>query len=207
MVDSVMVFGYTDFFDSFLVLLVLINPISKVFVIATLSRESPRWEIRHVVLKSSFIAMGILLLFGFTGNFILSRLFHVELYSFKLAGGFILALRGYTALNKGLFFELAQGQKLPDASVVPIASPMIAGPATITASVSLQSMYGLGSVLAAIVVVVLINMVVMLFSRQIGHSLDRFNLMGALIRITGLIVCTMGVQMMVNGILDIKSIM
>lgn len=200
-------FSYADFLDSFLILLVLINPISKVFVIATLAKESPDWEVNHVVLKSSIIAMAILLIFGFTGNFILGRLFHVELYSFKLAGGFVLALRGYTALNKGLFFELAQGQRLPDASVVPIASPMIAGPATITASVSLQSMYGAGSVLSAIVVVVLINMAVMLFSKPIGNTLDRFNIMGALIRITGLIVCTMGVQMMVNGIFDIRALM
>ncbi|WP_020614598.1 MarC family protein [Sediminispirochaeta bajacaliforniensis] len=200
-------FNGNDFFNSFLILLALINPISKVFVIATLSKEYPHGEVNRVVFRSSVIAMAILLIFGLTGNFILNKLFHVELYSFKLAGGFVLAVRGYTALNKGLFFELSHGQKLHDASVVPIASPMIAGPATITASVSLQTMYGIGSVLTAIVTVIAVNMIVMLFSEQIGNVLNRYNLMGALIRITGLIVCTMGVQMMVNGVLDIRLLM
>lgn len=201
-----MIFNINHFIDSLLILLVLINPLSKVFIIATLSRESPQWEINRVVLKSSLIAMAILLVFGLTGNFILAQLFHVQLYSFKLAGGFVLAVRGYTALNKGLFFELPEGQRLTDASVVPIASPMIAGPATITAAVSLQASYGSIHALPAIIAVVLINMGVMFFSRKIGESLSRYNLMGALIRITGLIVCTMGVQMMADGVGDIVQL-
>lgn len=38
------------------------------------------------------------------------------------------------------------------------------------------------------------------FSRQIAFILVRFNILGALIRITGLIVMTIGVQMVLNGL-------
>ncbi|MBN2210757.1 MAG: hypothetical protein JW709_05110 [Sedimentisphaerales bacterium] len=47
---------------------------------------------------------------------------------------------------------------------------------------------------------VLINGFLMHFSRQIAFILVRFNILGALIRITGLIVMTIGVQMVLNGL-------
>jgi multiple antibiotic resistance protein len=43
-------------------------------------------------------------------------------------------------------------------------------------------------------------MVFMLLAKPIGNILVRFNIMGALIRITGLIVATIGVQMILSGL-------
>ena len=44
------------------------------------------------------------------------------------------------------------------------------------------------------------NLCVMLLSDRIGRFLKLFNLMGALIRITGLIILTMGIQMAMTGL-------
>ena len=40
----------------------------------------------------------------------------------------------------------------------------------------------------------------MLFAKKIGKTLIKYNFMSALIRITGLIVATIGVQMILDGI-------
>ena len=40
----------------------------------------------------------------------------------------------------------------------------------------------------------------MLFTRPIGECLSSHNIMGALIRVTGLVVATIGVQMILSGV-------
>ena len=47
-----------------------------------------------------------------------------------------------------------------------------------------------------------INHIIMLLSGPIGRALDRFNILGAIIRVTGLIVMTIGTQMTLDGLAD-----
>ncbi|MDZ4200281.1 MAG: MarC family protein, partial [Kiritimatiellia bacterium] len=53
-----------------------------------------------------------------------------------------------------------------------------------------------------LILALLINFGIMRVSKQLGAILSRFNVLGALIRITGLIVMTIGVQMVLTGIRD-----
>ena len=188
------------YFSCLFALLALINPISKIFIVSTLSQDAPDNEIRRICSKASFVAACILVLFALAGNPLLTVVFHVNLYSFQMVGGIVLFLRGLQALNKGLFFEIEANQKLEDASIVPLASPMIAGPATITAAVSFPSHYGMIVTLISILGALLLNLLIMFYSRSISDYLKKNNLMGALIRITGLIVATIGAQMLLDGI-------
>jgi multiple antibiotic resistance protein len=133
------------------------------------------------------------------GNFMLAKFFHIQIYAFKIAGGTVLFMRGLDALNKGLFFELNHKQKLEDMSIVPLASPMIAGPATITAAVSFPAQYGIPVTSLSIILAVCVNLLIMMLAPVITTHLIKQNIMGALIRITGLIVATIGIQMMLDG--------
>ncbi len=193
--------------DCTLALIALINPISKIFLISTLRESYSERDIMRLVIKSSVAATVILLTFIFLGNFLLSRFFHIQIYAFKMAGGVVLFMRGLDALNKGLFFELNHKQKLEDMSIVPLASPMIAGPATITAAVSFPAKYGIPVTSVSIILSVLANLIIMLLAPFITRHMIKQNIMGALIRITGLIVATIGVQMMLDGLREfIKTI-
>jgi multiple antibiotic resistance protein len=183
-----------------LALIALINPVSKIFVVSTLADKTSDHEVRRIAIKSTLIAAVILLLFIFIGNFLLRIVFHIEIYAFEIAGGFVLFVRGYEALSKGLFFEVDYNQKLEDLSVVPLASPMIAGPATITASVSFPAKYGLAITSVSVCIAIAFNLAIMLTSRYISRFIERLHVVAALIRITGLIVATIGVQMMLDGI-------
>lgn len=187
------------YFNCILALLALINPVSKIFVVSTLPGKLKDNEVNRIFIKASFVAACILLLFALVGNSLLTVVFHVTLYSFQMVGGIVLFLGGLKALNKGLFFEIEAKQKLEDMSIVPLASPMIAGPATITAAVSFPANYGMLTTLLSILVAVLLNLLVMFYARVISAYLKKYNFMGALIRITGLIVATIGVQMFLDG--------
>lgn len=188
--------------DCTLICVALINPISKLFLLSTLSKRATPSEIVRIAVKSSLIATIILLSFVFAGNIILTVIFHIEIYAFKIAGGIVLLYRGFEALNKGLFFEFDETQKLEEISVVPLASPMIAGPATIAGAVSFPATYGITVTALSIMIAVGINLLIMLVARHISGFLDRHHVMGALIRITGLIVATIGVQMILDGAAD-----
>jgi multiple antibiotic resistance protein len=69
-----------------------------------------------------------------------------------------------------------------------------------TASVSFPAKYGMPVTLASIVVSILINMFIMMAAPRISSVLMRHNIAGALIRITGLIVATIGIQMALDGV-------
>ena len=58
----------------------------------------------------------------------------------------------------------------------------------------------LGIATTAMLVAISVNHIVMLLSQSIGRLLGRFNIMSALIRITGLIVMTIGTQMALDGL-------
>lgn len=181
-------------------LLALVNPISKVFLLSTFSRDMHEEEIKRLCIFSSLVGLAILLAFAAAGSFILTCLFHVELHAFQIVGGVVLFTIGLNALKRGVFFEQDEKQNLAEMSIVPLASPMIAGPATITAAVSFSAQYGLTVTSLAITLAVAANFLIMLLSRFIGSWLTRYNLMGALIRITGLIVSTIAMQMVLDGL-------
>jgi len=186
--------------DCSIALLALINPVSKIFLISTLDEKLPKEKITKILIRSSIAALVILIAFIFAGNFILTYFFHIQIYSFKIGGGIVLFMRGLDALTKGVFFELKHKQKLEDMSIVPLASPMIAGPATITAAVSFPIHYGFPTTTIAMFLAVGINLLIMMVSPAINKYLSKHNVTGALIRITGLFVATMGIQMVLDGI-------
>ena len=181
-------------------LLALINPIHKILVISSLQDQYSHKDLKFLSTKSSFTALIILVSFLFLGHFIFTYVFHIELYAFRVTCGVVLFYNGISGLQKGSFLQLEQNVKLVDLSAVPVAIPMIAGPATITAAVTFPEHYGKLVTIVAIASAIAINLLFMLNAIRIGKVLTRFNLMNALIRITGLIVATIGAQMIFTGI-------
>lgn len=180
--------------------LALINPISKVSVLAVLSSAHERDGFLRVTAKASLVAGAILLGSMIFGDFVLRSVFRVELHSLRLAGGVVLCWVGFNALRKGVFFEQETQTRFEDAALVPLACPMIAGPATIAACIALRSRDGVLVTGLSIILAAAMNHVVMMFSRQISTALGKFNLLGAMVRLTGLIVMTIGTQMALDGI-------
>ena len=186
--------------SSFVAILALVNPVQKIFIISSLQNQFSDKELRYLSSKSSLTALIILIFFLFLGQLIFNYVFHIELYAFQITCGVVLFYNGITGLQKGVFLQLDQKMKLADISAVPIAIPMIAGPATITAAVTFPAHYGKAITIIAIFLALSINLLLMLFAKSIGKVLTKYNFMNALIRITGLIVATIGVQMIFTGI-------
>jgi multiple antibiotic resistance protein len=179
--------------------LALVNPISKVFILSVMSKEMQPRELLRVSRTSSLVALFILIVCAAGGTYVLTGFFHVQVQALQIAGGIVVFYVGFQALSRGRFFEVPSHERASDISVVPLASPMIAGPATITASISETAKLGFQVVGPAVVLALLVNFLVMLISVRIGAFLDRHHLMSALIRITGLLVAAIAVQMALDG--------
>ncbi len=181
-------------------ILALVNPIQKVLIVTSLQDRFTPSELRYISIKSTFTAMLILIFFLYLGQVTFSYVFRVELYSFQITCGAVLMYNGLSGLLKGFFLKVDEHIKIADLTTVPIAIPMIAGPATITAAVTFPIQYSRFVTIVAILLALAVNLVFMLQARRIGSFLIRYNFMNPLIRIIGLIVATIGLQMVFDGI-------
>ena len=184
----------------FVAFVALVNPIQKVFVITSLQQQFDIKSTKIIAVKASITALIILLFFYLVGNIVLNYVFRIELYAFQITCGVVLFYNGLSGLQKGMFLKLERNMTIRDISAVPIAMPMIAGPATITAAVTFYADYGHVVTIISIVAALAVNLVFMLYANKIGKVLSKYNLMNPLVRIFGLIVATIGTQMVLNGI-------
>lgn len=194
------VFNPKIFLSCFVAFIALVNPIQKVFVMTSLRSQFDAKTTTSISLKATKTAFIILVLFLFVGEIVFNYAFHIELFAFQITCGIVLFYNGISGLQKGEFIKLEKNMTIKDITAVPIAIPMIAGPATITAAVTFPADYGRFHTIAAIIAALGVNLVFMIFAVKIAKFLNRYNLMNPLVRIFGLIVATIGVQMILNGV-------
>ncbi len=155
--------------SSFVAFIALVNPVQKIFVIHSLQRQFDGKTTRFISVKSTLTALIILVAFLAAGHVIFNYVFHIELYAFQMTCGIVLFYNGLTGLQRGVFFKMDKNISAKDLTV-PIAIPMIAGPATITAAVTFPADYGNGVTVIAIVAALAVNLVFMLAAKKSGCS-------------------------------------
>lgn len=187
------------FFSAFFAFLALVNPVQKLFVVFSLQNNYTPAELKRIVTRATVTALAVLILFLFLGDVILGYVFNIEIYAFQITCGVVLFYNGFVGLQKGAFLSIEQGTRIEDIITVPIAVPMIAGPATITAVVTMPSMYGKLITISAVVIALTFNLLMMWHGDKIAKYLVRLNVLMPMIRITGLIVASIGIQMVFNG--------
>ena len=95
-------------FENALYLLALLNPASKIMFLASYPASSGRGKNFELSWKSSAAALIILILLAAAGQFLLGRIFRVELYSLQITGGLVVFVIGWTAINQGRFVKQQQ---------------------------------------------------------------------------------------------------
>lgn len=208
--------------ENALYFIALLNPASKVMFLATYQPALSIRQIRELAWKSSLAALLILIVLAGAGEIFLSKIFRVELYSLKITGGMVLFMIGYVAVREGRFINKKE-ESLPaadsesrekekinntvdftDLSLVPLAAPLIAGPGTIAASISGTAEFGWFFIALSLTAAIAVNFVIMFFSAGINRLLVKLHLIGPLIRLTGLIISAVAVQMVIAGLKECR---
>src|SRR5215213_7282590 len=125
-------------FNSFVTLLVVVDPPGMAPIFAALTRGYPKKRKRETAIRATVLGATILLVFALVGTALLEAL-GIGLPAFRIAGGvllFLLALDMIFASSTGLRSKTVQEQEeesyQQDVSVFPLAIPLLAGPGSIT---------------------------------------------------------------------------
>ncbi len=154
-------FSLNDIFTIFMVLFAVIDIIGNIPIIIDLKSKAGKIQSE----KASLIAGLIMIVFLFAGKNLLNFI-GVDVNSFAVAGSFIIF---FIALEMILGITLYKNEEdnALNASVFPIAFPLIAGPGSLTTLLSLRAEYDVENILAAIFLNVIIIFVVLKTSSKI----------------------------------------
>ncbi len=143
-------FNLKEIFTAFMVLFAVIDIIGNIPIIIDL-----RKKVGHIQSeKASVIAGVIMVIFLFLGEQLLGFI-GIDVHSFAVAGAFILF---FIALEMilGITLYKEDDDEALNASVFPIAFPLIAGPGSLTTLLSLRAEYSWENILVAILLNVLL---------------------------------------------------
>ena len=114
-----------------LLLFLILDPLGNIPVFLSILRRLPPRRQRIVIARELLIALGVLMLFLWGGQYVLEAM-HLRQESVAIAGGIVLFLIGLRMIfppPEGLMGELPEGEPF----IVPLAIPMAAGPSGMAA--------------------------------------------------------------------------
>ncbi len=195
-------------FNSFVTLLVVVDPLGLAPIFAALTKGYPEKRKRETAIRGTVLGAAILFLFALAGNELLGAL-GISIPAFRIAGGillFLLALDMIFASPTGLRSRTVREQEEEsyeqDISVFPLAIPLLAGPGAIT-TVLLYTGERSASELAAFVAVLLAILLLTLAALLLApHIMRLFGETGAnvLSRVLGVLLAALAVQFVLDGI-------
>ena len=201
------------FISAFITLFVVIDPPGCAPIYAGLTKGASAAQARSMAIRACLIAAVILVVFALFGEDLLGAL-HIELDSFRIAGGimlFVIALE--------MVFEkrtqrredraeklMAQHDATPeveDVSVFPMAMPMLAGPGAIAAIMLLtneargteQTLVVLGALAAVLLLTALALIAAGPLIRLLGARVE-----AVITRLLGVLLAALAAQYVIDGL-------
>ena len=197
------------FISAFVTLFVVIDPPGCAPIFAGMVSRAAPGQARSMAIRASFIATLILLVFALFGEQLLGAL-HIELNSFRIAGGimlFLLALEMVfekrTQRREKRAEQVRASAEIEDVSVFPVAIPMLAGPGSITTIMLLMARAeGTRStlvILAALACVMALSLLALLTAGPIMKLLGA-KVEAVITRLLGVLLGALAAQYVLDGL-------
>jgi multiple antibiotic resistance protein len=190
--------SWRAFAEAFVTLLVIMDPLGSAPIFISLTAGRKPAARRRAALEAAAAAGGLVVVFALFGRLILDYL-HVSVESLTIAGGLLLLL---VALQMLRGEEFAQPETA-NIALVPLATPLLAGPGAIAAVMVLTKRYEDGAgrigVFLGILAVVLVVALGLLLADQIARLL-RPSVIQFLTRVLGLLLSAIAVQFIVDAV-------
>jgi multiple antibiotic resistance protein len=187
-------------------MLIMIDPSDKILLVSLLREDFHIEDIRTLIIRANLIGFALLFLFAISGQIILQDIFHIDINALRVAGGFVLFKIGLEALESGGMLTLKREKNILALAAVPVATPLIAGPAAITTAITLTAEKGLYHATAAIFVAIVFTALTMFTTLYLIKNVSKTTL-GVFIRIICMFTMAIGAQMMVEGVVGIYLLM
>ena len=186
-------FNLKEIFTAFMVLFAVIDIIGNIPIIIDLRKKAGHIQSE----KASIIAGVIMIVFLFVGESIL-KLVGIDVHSFAVAGAFILLfialemILGITLYKQDEEFSL-------NATVFPLAFPLIAGPGSLTTLLSLKSEFSTENIIVALIINVIFIFIVLKTSDKIEKLIGQ-NGINITRKIFGVVLLAIAVKLFTSNI-------
>lgn len=179
-----------------LTLVFVMDPLGNVPLFLSALRQVPEKRRKSIILRESFIAYLILLIFLMFGQILLDAM-HISQPALSISGGIILFL---IALRMIFPQPEKETQQIEEPFIVPLAIPLVAGPSTMTMVMLLATHqpFEMWRWITALTIAWLITTLILLFADYFRYLLGSKGLT-AMERLMGMILTTMAVQMFLTG--------
>jgi multiple antibiotic resistance protein len=180
----------------------VIDPFGNIPILLSILKDTENRRMRLIISREMLIGLLLLVLFLYFGNIFL-KLFHLETGSITISGGiifFIISLR--------MIFPGIKGSNLyasdRDPFIVPIAMPMIAGPAALATLLVMgeSSKGGKIELLISLFIAWAVSFIILLLSPSLIRVLKERGLT-AMERLMGMLLLMMSVQKFIDGLREI----
>lgn len=186
---------FQNFLLTFVPLLIVIDALGNLPFVISMSEGMTRLELRRMVRIALITATVVGLVFLFFGQLIL-RLMNISVGAFAIAGGIILLVLSVKYVSTGRMVEATRDEMI---AVVPIGTPLVVGPATITTLLLLSTQYPMSLVLLSFVLNMLITWVIFMFSGHIVRFLGEGGVRASS-KVFSLLLAAIAVSMIIRGI-------
>jgi len=195
--------AFTTFFAT-------IGPVSIAVIFAVMTHGNTAEIKKSMAIRGCLIASFILISFALAGETLLFAL-GISLAALKVSGGILLLLIAIDmvfARSSGVTSTTDEEQKeaikKEDISVFPLATPLIAGPGSMGASILLMAnaekdLASQTTVIASLISVLVITLVLLLLASKVQRLLGVTG-MHVISRVFGVLLSALAVQFMFNGL-------
>jgi multiple antibiotic resistance protein len=184
-----------SFILTFVPLFIVIDALGNLPFVISLSEGMSKQERRKIIHVATVTAAIVGLVFLFLGQFILQVL-GISVGSFAIAGGLILLVLSIKYMTTGRMVEAIKEEMV---AVVPIGTPLTAGPATITTLLLLVTQFPLYVVLSSFTLNMLVTWGIFLSSNLFVRFMGNGGLK-AVSSVFSLLLAAIAVSMIIHGL-------
>lgn len=185
---------FESFILTFIPIFIVIDAIGMLPFVISLSEDMTKRERRKMIHIAMLTAIIVGLGFLFFGQFILNIL-GISIGSFAIAGGLVLLVLAIRHMTTGRMVEVIKEEAV---AIVPLGTPLTAGPATITTLLLLATQFPLYIVLISFALNMIITWGVFLIGGHFSHFLGQGGLK-AISKVFSLLLAAIAVSMIFQG--------
>lgn len=188
----------------------LVDPFAVIPLFLAVTADDAEMVRRQTARRATWTCAIVLTVFAVAGSLIF-KAFGITLPAFKIAGGIILVqiglemLQGRQTGTKSSAEESQEGAAKPDASIIPLGMPMLAGPGAISTVMVLvgesHSIWQHVVIYSTILLTSLVSFWVLSAADRVRGFLGETGLR-ILMRLMGLLLVALAVQFFANGLTD-----
>lgn len=187
--------NWPPFVLTFVPLFIAMDAVGILPFVISLSKGMSSHEQRKTIHIATGTAAVLGLAFLFFGQFILNVM-GISVGSFAIAGGLILLVLSIRYITTGRMVRVIKEEMV---AIVPIGTPLVVGPATITTLLLLATQFRLPLVLLSFLLNLLISWGLFLLSNRIAKFMGQGGLK-AVSQIFNLLLAAIGVGMVIRGL-------